>query len=263
VEERGYESLWMGEHSHIPASRRTPYPAGGEMPAPYKNMADPFVSLAVAATATKRLRLGLGVCLVLERDLFTLAKEVATLDGLSGGRFLFGIGVGWNQEEFENVAKMRWVERYSGLEDAVAAMRALWTEEAASYRGRWYKFDPVWSYPKPEQKPYPPVLLGVAGKLGMSHAARWGDGWMPIAIPGKDFAPRLERFRDMVREAGRDPEHVAVSVHLMGEPDLDRVRSFRDLGVTRIVISGQMGGDGLDAKLRLLDRFAPLVKELA
>ncbi|MGE0387387.1 MAG: LLM class F420-dependent oxidoreductase [Gammaproteobacteria bacterium] len=263
LEARGYESLWVGEHSHIPASRKTPYPAGGELPTAYKRMADMFVSLSFVAAATTRLRLGTGVALILERDVFNTAKEVATLDRLSGGRVLFGIGTGWNQEEFENVARPPWKKRYSALEECTRALRALWTQEDAAFQGEWFRFDPVWSYPKPQQQPYPPVHLGVAGRVGTAHAARWAEGWMPIDIGVKDFAPRVERFRAAVREHGRDPDKVEISVFVFGDPGADRMRRYRDMGVQRVIVGGSRPNEH-DPKstLEFMDRYAALIPEL-
>ena len=263
LEERGYESLWIGEHSHIPTSRKTPYPAGGELPEQYKHMADPFIAIAMAAAVTRKLHFGTSVTLILEREVFTLAKEVATLDRLCGGRLTIGIGVGWNEEEFNNVAKMPWGKRYSGMKECALALRALWTQEEAEYHGEWYAFDKVWSYPKPLQKPHPPIVLGVAGRTGMAHAAEWGDGWHPLDVGTKDFGIRLERFKQMVRDAGRDPAKVEVTVVNMGEPNVDRLRRYRELGINRAVIGGAVAQDNLGEMTRFADRYAKLAAELA
>jgi len=264
VEERGFDSLWMGEHAHIPASRDTAYPAGGDLPKDYVHMADPFMSLAVAAAVTKTLKLATGVCLVLERELFTLAKEVATLDRLSNGRFIFGIGAGWNEEELANVSPVPWKRRYTGLKECVAALRALWTQDLCSYQGEFHHFDRVWSFPKPAQKPHPPVVLGVAGRTGIAHAAEWGDGWYPSDVGAKDYAGRIELFRKQVREAGRDPAGVQISLSTW-TPDADRLKRYRDLGVTRAVISlgrGAVEPKSADDVMRLLDGYAKLIPAL-
>jgi probable F420-dependent oxidoreductase len=264
LEERGFESLWIGEHSHIPVARTTPYPAGGEMPEPYKHMADPLVSLAMAAAVTTRLRLGTGVLLPLERELFSTAKALATLDQLSGGRLLLGIGVGWNEEEFDNVAKMSWAKRYAGLKECVAALRALWTQDEAEFHGEYYDFEKVWCYPKPHQQPCPLVHLGVAGKIGTAHAAEWADVWFPIDVGTKDFGPRLERFRAAVKEAGRDPAQVGVSVVTFGKPGADTLRRYRDLGVNRVVVGGaREDEDSMSATQAYLDYYAALIPELS
>src|ERR1700682_1131073 len=177
-EERGYHSLWLGEHINIPVSRRTPYPLGGELPKYYSHMRDPFISLMAAGAVTKSLKLATGICLMIERDPITTAKEVATLDSLSNGRVIFGIGGGWNAEEMENhgtTVKSRW----KLLRERVEAMKALWTQDQASYHGEFVNFDPVWCWPKPVQKPHPPILLGSHGPRGMPRVIRSLDGWIP------------------------------------------------------------------------------------
>ena len=268
LEERGFESLWVGEHNHIPVSRKTPYPAGGELPESYKRMADPFISLAMVAAATTKLRVATGVALLLERELFTTAKEIATLDQLCGGRLMIGVGVGWNEEELADVngaaSRIPWKRRYAGLHDCVKALRALWAQEEAGYHGEYYHFDKAWSYPKPLQRPHPPIYVGVSGKVGTRHAAQWGDGWFPIDIGGRDFAYYIERFRTMVTEAGRDPAKVPICISARGEPDLDRLLRYRDLGVERVLIS-TAGVDvgAFDKALPLLDRYAAMIPKLA
>lgn len=257
LEERGFDSLWIGEHAHLPASGRVPYAAGGEIPDPYKHMADMFVSLSMAAAATKTLKLGLGVALVLERDVFNMAKAVSTLDRLSGGRLMVGVGVGWNYEEMENIAPMPWNKRYSGMKECVAALRELWTKDVASFKGEWYNFDSVWCNPKPLQQPHPPIYVGVAGKTGTQYAAEWGDAWYPIDIGKKDFGIMLEKFRTMVREAGRDPDKIPVTVVAFDNPDLDLLKRYRDLGVHRVVINA--GGSDESNKIPRMDHYAAMI----
>lgn len=261
VEERGFESLWIGEHAHLPATGRVPYPAAdGLIPESYKHMADLFVSLTAAALATTRLKLGTAVALVLERDVFNMAKATATLDHLSGGRLMVGVGVGWNSEEFENIAPMPWNKRYSGLKECVAALRALWRDEQASFKGEWFNFDPVWSYPKPLQKPWPPVYVGVAGKIGTGHAAEWGDGWFPIDLGDKDFGIKLGKFHEMLRANGRDPAQVPVSVVAFTPPSLDLLKRYRDLGVERVLVTA--GERNRNETLQLLDTYAAYIPAL-
>jgi probable F420-dependent oxidoreductase len=261
VEERGFESLWIGEHAHLPAAGRVPYPSqDGVIPEPYKHMADMFVSLAVAASATTRLKLGTGVALILERDVFNMAKAVASLDQLSGGRVMVGIGVGWNSEEFENVALMPWGKRYSGMKECVAALRALWGDEVSSFQGEWYNFDQVWSFPKPLQQPMPAIHVGVAGKTGTAHAAQWGDGWFPIDIGVKDFGGKLGKFHEMLRENGRDPADVPVSVVAFQDPSLDQLMRYQELGITRVVVNDS--GRGWDETRQLLDSYAAMIPQL-
>src|SRR5215510_3238680 len=162
VEERGFESLFVPEHTHIPTSRRSPWPGGADLPPEYRETLDPFLALTAAATVTERIRLGTGICLVVERDPITTAKEVATLDLLSGGRFLFGIGGGWNREEMENHGTDP-KQRFKVMRERVLAMKEIWTKEEPSYRGRFVRFDPIWSWPKPVQRPHPPILIGGSG----------------------------------------------------------------------------------------------------
>ena len=186
VEDRGYTAFFVGEHSHIPASRLTPYPAGGDLPDLYRRIMDPFVSLAMAASSTTRLTLGLGVCLVLEHHVLDLAKAVATLDVLSGGRLLVGVGAGWNAEELANHRPdVAWAQRYRAMEECVEALRCCWSDEASEFHGEFFDFDAVWSFPKPVQRPHPPILLGTGGKLGTQHAVRWADEWMPMDRIGR------------------------------------------------------------------------------
>lgn len=261
AEERGFESLWIGEHAHLPAAGRVKYPsADGSIPEAYRAMADLFVSLATAAAATRTLKLGCGVALVLERDVFNMAKAVATLDQLSGGRLMVGVGVGWNPEEFGNVAPMPWKRRYSGMKECVAALRALWRDDVSSFDGEWYSFDQVWSHPKPQQTPWPPVHVGVAGKTGTAHAAEWGDAWLPIDIGHKDFGGKLEKFHAMLRDQGRDPASVPVSIMALYDPTLDQLKRYRDLGIARVLINEP--GRGGDAAIKLLDDYAAMIPAL-
>jgi len=260
AEERGFESLWIGEHAHLPATGRVPYPAGdGTIPEPYRHMADMFVSMSMAAAATTSLKLGTGVALILERDVFNMAKAVATLDQLSGGRVIVGVGVGWNSEEFENVAPMPWKLRYSGMKECIAALRALWRDDVSEFHGQWYDFDAVWSFPKPLQQPCPQIHVGVAGKVGTGHAAEWGDGWMPIDIGVKDFGGKLEKFHAMLNDNGRDPADVPVSVSPFNDPTRETLARYQELGISRVMLNAAQRDR--DATLRMLDEYAPLIGE--
>lgn len=266
LEERGFESLWYGEHSHIPASRKTPYPAGGELPEPYTLMMDPYVSLTAAATVTEKLKLGTGIALLMERELFSQAKTIATLDRLSGGRVLIGTGVGWNEEEFANVSRQPWNKRYGVMRETVAAMRALWSEEEPEYHGEYIDFDPVWFWPKPVQAGGPPVLYGAMGPLGIRHAAEWADAWMPvdIGLGVEEVEKSLADFREKVIAAGRDPKNVPVTLQTMITPDLDRLKQYRDLGIERVIVGVAVDmWDKPDQIMPMLDRFAPLIPEIA
>jgi len=264
LEARGYESLWMGEHSHIPASRRTPYPAGGEMPAPYKSMMDPYLSLLLAARASEHLLVGTGVALPLEHDLFALAKSVSTLDHLSGGRLLFGVGVGWNEEELADHRPLKWNQRYRALGECIGALRALWCEEEAAFHGEFFDFEPVWSFPKPLQQPHPPVLCGTGGRVGTREAVAWADGWMPMDIALGDVGRKVARFREIAAEAGRDPAAIPISMVTFGDPDLATLARYRDLGVDRVVLgSARTGWDDPATTLPCLDAYAAMMPELA
>ena len=263
LEERGFESLWYGEHSHIPCSRRTPYPPGGELPDPYRRMMDPYLSLMTAANATTQLRLGTGIALLMERDLFAQAKTIATLDRLSGGRVLIGTGVGWNREAFENSCPHPFDKRYAVLRETVAATRALWTEEAPSYQGDYVRFDAVWSDPKPIQKGGPKIFMGAMGPLGRKHAAAWADGWYPVDIGMGDVAASIAAFREEVGAAGRDPDRVEINIQIMDLGNLDKLKAYRDLGVERATIGVSTDlWDKPEAVLPMIDQYAKVIPEL-
>jgi probable F420-dependent oxidoreductase len=262
LEDRGYSSLFIGEHSHIPTSRRTPYPSGGEMPDQYRRMMDPFVSLTMAAMATEQMQIGTGVCLVLEHHVLDLAKRVATLDVASGGRLLFGVGVGWNVEELDNHRPdITWAQRYRATEECVEALRRCWTADASEFHGDFFDFDPVWSYPKPAQRPHPPVLLGTGGKVGTRHAVRWADGWMPMDVALGDVARRIARFREVAAAAGRE---IPISLVAFGDPTPETLHHYRELGVVRTVIgASRTGWDDPGTTMSFIDRYAALVAVLA
>jgi probable F420-dependent oxidoreductase len=263
LEEAGFESLWYGEHSHIPVARKTPYPAGGVLPEPYKKMMDPYLSLASAAAATSRLKLGTGIALLLERELISQAKTIATLDRLSDGRVLLGTGVGWNEEEFNNVSSFPWQRRYLALKEVVAAQRALFSDEQPEFHGELIDFDPVWFEPKPLQVGGPPLILGVMGPMGMRHAASWADGWMPVDIAMPDPAAMVARFRQMVAQCGRDPDGVEVTVVVMSTPSADLLKRLRDVGVARANIGvGVENWDKPEVVMPMIEQYAQLIPEL-
>src|SRR5713226_7778330 len=208
LEERGFESLWNPEHSHIPTSRKTPFPGGGELPKMYYDAMDPFITLTAAAAATKKLKVGTGVCLVIQRDTIQTAKLVATIDQVSGGRFLFGIGGGWNQDEMEDHGAV-YATRFKKMREQIEAMKAIWTENKPEYHGDIVDFPAMMTWPKPVQKPHPPVILGGAFPYAARRAVRYGDGWYPNAASGnpEEYIPA---FRKMAQEAGRDPASLPV-----------------------------------------------------
>jgi probable F420-dependent oxidoreductase len=263
LEEAGFESLWYGEHSHIPVSRQTPYPAGGELPAPYCKMMDPYVSLMAAAAATTRLRLGTGIALLLEREFFSQAKTIATLDHLSGGRLLIGCGVGWNEEEFNNASHLPWQRRYRALQETVLAQRALFSAGEPEFHGELVSFDPVWFEPKPVRAGGPPVIFGAMGPLGLKHAARWADGWMPVDVALPDIGRAVADFRQMVRDNERNPDEVEITLVVMSPVTADLLKSYRDLGIHRCNIGvGMQNWDKPEIMMPMIEEFSRLIPAL-
>ncbi|MFT4563187.1 MAG: putative F420-dependent oxidoreductase [Gammaproteobacteria bacterium] len=262
LEARGFESLWYGEHTHIPASRATPYPLGGPLPKEYIHMMDPFVSLGAAAAVTEKLKLGTGVCLVIERDVITLAKEVATLDVISGGRVLFGIGGGWNKEEMENHGTP-FDHRFAILREKVEALKALWTEDESTYEGKYVSFDRVWSYPKPIQKPHPPILAGFYSELGRKRVARYCDGWMPLDAVIEDIPGSVADVRKRMEDIGRDPATLDLSIWTTPgiDPDESKLAELKEAGVNRVVIFSPVAE--AETVLPFLDKYAKLIPKLA
>lgn len=263
LEEAGFESLWYGEHSHIPVAQKTPYPAGGTLPEPYKKMMDPYISLMAAAAATTTLKLGTGIALLLERELMSQAKTIATLDRMSNGRVVIGTGVGWNEEEFENVSSLPWKRRYLALKETVLAQRALFTELEPEFHGELIDFDPVWFEPKPVQPQGPKVTLGVMGALGIRHAAQWADGWMPVDVGLPDPAKAIKDFRQAVTDFGRDPDDVEITMVVMTPPTADLLKQYRDLGITRANIGvGMENWDKPEIVMPMIEEFSAITDEL-
>ncbi|MDH4144907.1 MAG: LLM class F420-dependent oxidoreductase [Acidimicrobiia bacterium] len=270
LEQRGFDSYWVPEHSHIPVDRTSPYPGGGELPDGYWHMMDPFVSLMAAASATESITLATGICLVLEHDALDLAKTVATLDALSGGRVLLGIGVGWNAEELANHRPdLPFNKRFSAMRDRVAALRAAWTMEEASYEGTWDRFTPSWVYPKPAQASVP-IALGNAGPVGIRHAAEYADEWCPIdaslySLSGEGSATAaIEHFRNLVEEGGRDRNSVPISLFTWGRPKPHRLEAYQEAGVDRLVfLPPTMDTSRSELELSFLDEVAPLIAQFS
>jgi len=232
TEERGFESLFFPEHTHIPVSRRTPYPVGGDLPREYARTHDPFVALAFAAAATTTLRLGTGILLMAQRDPIVTAKAVASLDVLSGGRVLLGVGAGWNIEEMEDHG-VDPARRFGRMREGVEAMRALWTQDEASYAGDHVAFAPTWSWPKPVQPGGPPVLLGGNGKRVLERVVRYADAWYPNFLGDDDkMVARLEKLRVLGEEAGRGALPTTLQV---APTEPERLERLAAAGVTRIV----------------------------
>jgi probable F420-dependent oxidoreductase len=259
LEERGFESLWVPEHTHIPSSRKTPYPAGGPLIRPYYDIMDPFLVLNTAATVTTRLKVGTGIALLTQRDPIVTAKVVSTIDQLSQGRFLFGVGNGWNQDEIENHGTA-FESRHKLARERMEAMKAIWTEEEPEYHGEFVNFDKMKQWPKPFQKPHPPIIVGGAFPYAARRAVRYGDGW----IPRDDWLDRdgievLDKFRAMAREAGRDPASLSISTFRVRD-DLERLKRYRELGIDRVVFSLPAEKD--DKLMPILDRWAELKRQL-
>jgi probable F420-dependent oxidoreductase len=258
AEDRGFESLFLPEHTHIPVSRRTPYPGGGELPPEYSHTLDPFVALAAAAAATERLKLGTGVSLVIERDPIVTAKEVATVDHISGGRFLFGVGAGWNREEMENHGTDP-DTRFRRMRESIEAMKAIWTEDEAEYHGRIVDFDPIWCWPKPVQKPHPPVLVGGLGEKVLDRVIAYGDEWIPNRVKSpEELGERIAELQRRAEAAGRSRIPVTV---FGAKPEARLLERLRDAGVTRSLFYVQPGQPGEVG--RHLDELAKVAAEWA
>jgi probable F420-dependent oxidoreductase len=259
VEERGFESFWVGEHTHIPTSRKTPYPGGGSLPKPYYHMADPFVSLMAAAAATKRIKLGTGIALIPQHDPITLAKTVATLDYLSGGRVVLGVGAGWNQDECENHG-VPYSRRWKALRERCEAMKVIWREEEASYAGEFANFESIISNPKPTQAGGPPILIGGARPKTLDRVARYADGWIPIDVLIDDLPAMMRSLREKFDAAGRDPADLTISVFAFNAKNDDLIRRYAEIGVDR---TAMITPRRMDDALRWLDQKQALIAEVA
>jgi probable F420-dependent oxidoreductase len=255
LEQRGYESLFVPEHTHIPTCRETPWPGGADLPQEYWHTYDPFVSLSFAAAATKTLKLGTGICLLPQRDTLVTAKLVASLDRLSGGRFIFGIGGGWNKEEMAHHG-VDYRTRFQRMEEQVRAMLRLWTEEASGYDGRFVRFSESLSHPKPVQQPHPPILLGGESDHTLRRIVEFCDGWLPRARGGFDAADSMGRLRRMAEQHGRDMATLSVSV-FGARPDQATLDGFREAGISRAILP--LPPAPRDEVWRLLDRYQPLL----
>jgi probable F420-dependent oxidoreductase len=261
LEERGFESLWAPEHSHIPLTRKSSYPQGGELPKKYYDVMDPFVTLAAAATATKTLKVGTGICLVVQRDPIQTAKSVASLDQVSRGRFLFGVGAGWNQDEMADHGTTDFKGRFQLMEERIRAMRAIWTESKPEFNGTHVKFGPMMSWPKPVQKPLP-VIVGGMYPHGARRALAFGDGWMPHAARpqygGNDILAYLPAFRELARAAGRDPATFPITT-FGTPPEGATLARYRDAGIARVVFS--IGSEDRDKTLATLDKLTAAMRQ--
>jgi probable F420-dependent oxidoreductase len=258
LEDRGLDALVLAEHTHIPVSRRTPYPGGEPLPEEYKRTYDPFVALTAAAVVTTRLRLVTGICLVAQHDTIDLAKQVASLDTLSGGRVTFGIGFGWNVDEMEQHG-VDPGQRRRLVREKVLAMQRLWADEVAEFHGELVNLEPSWCWPKPVQQPRPPILIGgAAGPTLFRHVVEYADGWMPIG--GHGLRQRIPELHRLAEEAGRDPAGLRILV-TGAQPEAGRLEHYASLGVECVALP--LPPAPADVVLPILDRYAELVKALA
>lgn len=255
VEERGFDGLFFPEHTHIPANRRTPFPGGGDLPKQYWHTHDPFVALGACAAVTQRITLGTAICLVVERDPITLAKEVASVDMLSNGRFVLGIGAGWNREEMENHGAS-YPRRWDVVREKILAMKAIWSEEAAQFHGEFVKFDPLWSYPKPVQAGGPPIWIGANSKWVFDRIAEYGDGWMPIGGFGSG---NFERLQAACEARGRNANDITLA--LFAAPTAEEaLRGRIEQGFDELIFS--LPSEAADSVLPKLDQLATLVAKI-
>jgi len=256
AEERGFESLFVPEHTHIPAGRRSPWPGGPELPKEYWHTLDPFVALSAAAAVTTRLRIGTGICLLTERDPIITAKAVASLDMLSRGRFEFAIGAGWNAEEMENHGTS-FSTRFRVMSERAKAMKTIWTEEEPAFAGEFTEFEPIWSFPKPVQKPHPPILIGGESIHTLRRVVEYGDGWFPRARGGFDAAEGYARLKAVAEAAGRDMNTLTISV-FGAPPRADVLDQYRRAGIARAVLA--LPPAPADEVLPALDEYAKLLQ---
>lgn len=261
AEARGFDSVWFPEHTHIPAGRKTPYPAGGDLPKEYIHMSDPFISCGVAAAVTKELIVGTGVSLVPQHEPLAMAKRVATLDRLTNGRFEYGIGAGWNEDEMENHG-VKYTDRWKVTLEHIAAMKALWTEEEASFHGEYVSFEKVWSYPKPATQPHPPIVLGAfASKFGINRAAKYADGWIPINALHENLPADIEYLKTKLKDYGRDVKNFPISIFDIEQTSEEDLKRFADIeGITRAI--PRCPTEDKDTVLRWLDKYAEFGQRL-
>ena len=255
VEERGLDSLFFPEHTHIPVSRATPFPGGGKLPEWYWRSHDPFVALAAAAAVTRKIKLGTGICLIIERDPIVLAKECASLDVISGGRLILGIGAGWNREEMENHGA-NYTHRWKIVREKVLAMKEIWCNDEAEYHGKFVNFDPIWSWPKPVQPGGPPIWMGANSKWVFDRVAEYCDGWMPIGGSGSGG---MNNMRTALEARGRSIDSLTIA--LFGAPlDVDAARGRIEQGFTDLIFG--LPQSSRDKVLTRLDEIAAVVRRL-
>jgi probable F420-dependent oxidoreductase len=256
LEDRGFDSLFVPEHTHIPTSRKTPFPSGGELPKRYAHTHDPFVGLAFAAAATKKLKVGTGICLVPQHEPIVTAKAIASLDALSGGRFVFGIGAGWNVDEMENHGAT-YKTRFAIMREYVLAMKEIWTKEEAKYQGQYVKFDPIWSWPKPQRKAGPPIILGGETDYTLKRVVEYCDGWFPRPRAGFTGALAVERLKKMAEGKGRDFKSLTITV-FGAPPDAAVLEEYKKAGIQDSLLA--IPDLSRDEILKHIDKIAPLAK---
>ena len=261
LEERGFESLWVPEHTHIPSSRKSEYPAGGPLIRPYYDIMDPFLALNTAATVTTKLKVGTGIALLTQRDPIVTAKMVSTIDQLSGGRFLFGVGNGWNQDEIENHGT-DFKSRHKLARERIEAMKTIWIEEEPEYHGEFVNFDKMKQWPKPKQKPHPPIIVGGAFPYAARRAIRYGDGWIPRAdrLAKDGIGVTVNQFRELATKEGRDPATLPISIFRVPD-EIDGLRFCQEIGIDRVVFS--LPAEKEDKIAPILDRWSELKKQLS
>ena len=256
LEDRGFEALFVCEHTHIPVSRRTPFPGGGELPKRYIHTHDPFVAISFAAAATKTLRLGTGICLMTQRDPIVTAKVIASLDQLAGGRFEFGVGAGWNVDEMENHGA-KYESRFKLMNERLLAMKEIWTKDEAQFHGEFVNFDPIWSNPKPKQRPHPPILLGGETDHTLKRIVDYADGWFPRAKPDTDPREFVGRLRQAAGTVKRNWADLSITV-FRAPSDQAKLEKYREAGIKRVLLEiPDLDRDGI---LKHLDTLAPMAK---
>ena len=260
LEERGFESLWVPEHTHIPSTRKTEYPSGGALIRPYYDIMDPFLVLNTAATVTTKLKIGTGIALLTQRDPIITAKIVSSIDQLSNGRFLFGVGNGWNQDEIENHGT-DFKSRHKLARERIEAMKAIWANDEPEYHGEFVNFGKMKQWPKPKQKPHPPIIVGGAFPHAARRAIRYGDGWIPRAdrLEQDGIGVVIDQFRKLATESGRDPASLPISIFRVPD-DVERLRFCQKIGIDRVVFS--LPAEKEDKILPILDRWSELKRQL-
>ena len=258
LEERGFESMWVPEHTHIPTSRISAWPGGPDLPEMYWHTYDPFVALTAAAAVTTNLKLGTGICLMIERDPITTAKEIASLDMISNGRFIFGIGGGWNAEEMADHGT-NFRRRWRILRENILAMKEIWTKDEPEFHGQYVNFDKMWAWPKPVQKPHPPILMGGDAPTTFDRVLEYCDGWLPIsgrAAEGPSLPEKIQILKRRAEDIGRDPDSINITI-FGARPEPDNIARMEEAGVDRVLFN--LPSEKADTVTPILDECAKLL----